>query len=61
MEISKIIDRHRAEVVVTCDKNCWCWRVSEAIRKSVREPGEITMPTIDNVRCGWKGKMGLNE
>ena len=30
-EISKIIDRHRAEVVITCEKTCWCWDVEAAI------------------------------
>ena len=24
-EISKIIDRHRAEAFVTCPESCWCW------------------------------------
>lgn len=30
-EISKIIDKHRAEVVITCAEDCWCWGVEAAI------------------------------
>ena len=31
VEISKTIDRHRADVFITCEESCWCWDVEAAI------------------------------
>jgi len=30
-DISNIIDRHRAEVVICCPEDCWCWEVEAVI------------------------------
>jgi len=30
-DISKIIDKHRQEAVITCEESCWCWDVEAVI------------------------------
>lgn len=50
-EISKIVDKHRAEVVVTCPEDCWCWDVEAAICGHSEHENEPAVQADGEYRC----------
>ena len=61
-EISKIIDCHRADAVITCEETCWCWDVEAAIcnhSKSVKEHSVAADAEGRCKKCDWWNDKGF--
>ena len=60
-KISKIIDHHRAEAVITCEETCWCWVVEAAIcshSENAKEPS-VSADTEGQCYCRVRGSKDL--
>ena len=58
-ELTKKVEEHRYEMIITCEADCWCWSAEEIISDLAQLKAELAAKTEAVEEAKWKERLNI--